>query len=96
MRKFDRGFELSSALQVEVNKMLAGKYLYKVELDTTADITEFVKIASRLPGKVTLISGGMRINAKSVLGVLYAKMAWNDIYVESESDCWWELRKFMD
>jgi len=76
--------------------MLAGKYLYKVELNTTADITEFVKIASRIPGKVTLISGNVRVNAKSILGVLYAKMKWDDIYVESESDCWYEIRKFMD
>ena len=76
--------------------MLAGKYLYKIELDTSADIVEFVKTAAGIDGKVTLVSGNVRINAKSVLGVLYAKMAWNDIYVESEKDCWWELRRFIE
>jgi len=76
--------------------MLAGKYLYRVELDTTSDITEFVRIASGIPGRVTLVSDGKRINAKSMLGVLYAKIAWNEIYVECDKDCWWELRRFIE
>ena len=76
--------------------MLAGKYLYRIHLDTTADVSEFVRLASKLSGKVTLVCGSKRINAKSIFGVLYAKVAWDDVYVESENDCWWELRKFIE
>ena len=76
--------------------MVSGKYLYRIHLDTTADVSEFVRLASKLPGKVTLVSGTQRINAKSVFGVLYAKVAWDDVLVESESDCWYELRKFIE
>lgn len=76
--------------------MVSGKYLYKVCLDTTADIAEFVKIASRIDGNVWLVSESTRVNGKSMLGVLYAKVAWDKIFVECDTDCWWELRKFIE
>lgn len=76
--------------------MVSGKHLYKVNLDTSADISEFVRTASKIDGEVAVISGTKRLNAKSIFGVLYAKVAWNDIYVECEKDCWWELRRFIE
>ena len=76
--------------------MVSGKYLYRVSLDTAASITEFVRVASGVKGKVSIVSGDKRINAKSILGVLYAKVAWDDIFVESETDIWWEIRKFIE
>lgn len=71
------------------------KYLYKINLDTGADVTRFNRICSHMSGKVTLVSGNKRINAKSLLGVTLAKMAWDEIWVEADNDCYFELRDFM-
>ena len=71
------------------------KYLYKIHLDTGADVTRFNRLASHMSGKVTLVSGNKRINAKSLLGVTLAKMTWNEIWVESDNDCYFEFRDFM-
>ncbi len=76
--------------------MVSGKYLYKVNLDTAAKVNEFVKAASKVEGSVSIVSGTKRINAKSFLGVLYAKVAWDNIYVECEKDCWWEFHSFIE
>ncbi|MGM9637737.1 MAG: HPr family phosphocarrier protein [Eubacteriales bacterium] len=73
-----------------------GKYLYKINLVTGSDVAEFVKIASHIDGKVWLVCGDKRLSAKSILGVHLARMAWNEIYVESENDCFFELRKFIE
>ena len=70
-------------------------YLYKIHLDTGADVTRFNRIASHLSGKVSLVSKNKRINAKSLLGVAMAKMAWDEIWVESDNDCYFEFRDFM-
>ena len=76
--------------------MVSGKYLYKINLDTSADVSEFVRAASKIDGEVAILCGTKRLNAKSIFGVLYAKVAWDDIYVECEKDCWYDLRKFID
>lgn len=73
-----------------------GRYLYKINLVTGSDVLEFVKIASHIDGKVWLVSGNKRLSAKSVLGVHLARMAWNEIYVESDTDCFFELRRFIE
>ena len=73
-----------------------GKYLYKINLVTGSDVNEFVRIASHLEGRVCLVSGGKRLSAKSILGVHLARMTWNDIYVESDNDCSFELRRFIE
>jgi hypothetical protein len=71
------------------------KYLYKVELVTTSDILEFTKIACKCKGDVTLVNGKHRLNAKSFLGVTLAKISWNEMYVESEFDCYFDFEKFI-
>lgn len=71
------------------------KYLYKINLDTGSDVAKFNRIASRMQGKVTLVSGNKRLNAKSILGVHLARVAWDEIWVESEYDCYFEFRDFM-
>jgi hypothetical protein len=73
-----------------------GKYLYKINLVTVSDVMEFVRIASKLEGKVYLVNGNKRLSAKSALGVHLARMAWNEVFVESETDCFFELRKFIE
>ena len=71
------------------------KYLYKVELITTNDILEFARIASKCPYDVTLVNGKHRLNAKSFLGVTLAKVSWDEIYVDTDHDCYFEFEKFI-
>ncbi len=71
------------------------KYLYKVEISTNADVVEFNRIATRFQGKVYLVNGNRRLNAKSFLGIHLAKMAWSEIYIESDENCYFEFRKFI-
>lgn len=71
------------------------KYLYKVELVTSSDILEFSRIAAKCPYDVTLVNGRHRLNAKSFLGVTLAKVSWDEMYVETECDCYFEFEKFI-
>ncbi len=71
------------------------KYLYKIELVTASDILEFTHIASKCPYNVAVVNGKHRLNAKSYLGVMLAKMSWDEIYVESDCDCYFEFEKFI-
>lgn len=76
--------------------MISGdKYLYKIELVTTRDILEFSRIAAKCPYDVTLVCGRHRLNAKSFLGVTLAKVSWEEIYVETECDSYFEFEKFI-
>lgn len=66
-----------------------------IELDTMEDVTDFVSITSKLPGAIVVIDGsGMRINAKSILGVLYA-MEFDELWVESEEDIYTSIQKYV-
>ena len=59
------------------------------------DATEFAKIASQTTGNVHVIDGaGMRVNAKSVLGMLYA-LEFNELWCESEFDIYTYIQKFV-
>ena len=71
------------------------KFLYKIDLPTTADVIEFNKAATRVRGKVYLVNGDKKLNGKSFLGVHLAKLAWDEILVECEDDCRFEFRKFI-
>ena len=72
-----------------------GKFLYKVELVTTADIFEFTRAATKCSCDVTLVNGKHRLNGKSFLGVTLAKLSGDEVYVETESDCYFAFEKFM-
>lgn len=74
------------------------KYLYKIELVTASDVAEFNKIATKCNGNVYIVNGAngrKKLNAKSFLGVHLARMAWNEIYVETDFDCYFEFEKFI-
>ena len=74
------------------------KYLYKIELVTASDVAEFNKIATKCPGNVYIVNGEngkKKLNAKSFLGVHLARMAWNEIYVETDFDCYFDFEKFI-
>ncbi|MBR4184774.1 MAG: HPr family phosphocarrier protein [Clostridia bacterium] len=71
------------------------KYIYKIELVTSADVLEFVRIATKCSYHVWLVNGNRRLNAKSVLGVAMARVSWDEIFVESEFNCYFEFEKFI-
>ena len=61
----------------------------RVALETGTDCAEFVNIANTFPEtvKVYLEDGtGIRVDAKSLMGVVYGKHDFKEIYVVSESD----------
>ena len=71
------------------------KYLYKIELATNADVIEFVRIATKCRGSVMLVNGRRRLNGKSILSVAMARVSWDEIYVETVTDCHFEFEKFI-
>jgi phosphotransferase system HPr-like phosphotransfer protein len=59
----------------------------KVVLDTTTDVTEFVNLANTIEEDVFLEDGKQfRADAKSLMGVMYGKFEFKELYVISESD----------
>lgn len=72
-------------------------YNYKIELTTLKDVKEFVKIATKLEGKLSLKSGAkLTVNAKSLLGVLLAQhLNWNDLTLTSDRDRYFDFKKFI-
>ena len=68
-----------------------GKYVYSVELDTMQDAKDMVSIATKLKGGTKF-----SINAKSLLGVIYAKkLNWSDIKLICDFDYYHEFEKFI-
>lgn len=58
----------------------------KVVLDTQKDISDFVGLATSIDGPVYLEDGtGFRVNAKSLMGVMYGTSEFNDLYVLSDN-----------
>lgn len=69
-------------------------YRNKIELVTTGDIMEFVRIATEEVGDVKLIDGnGFCVNGKSLLGAM-ATVEWKSLYCESENDIYSKIEKF--
>ena len=67
----------------------------QIELDTMTDVTEFVSITSKLSGAIVVVDNkGMRVNAKSILGMLYA-MEFEELWVESDEDIYNAISKFV-
>jgi hypothetical protein len=70
-------------------------YRYRIALDTTADVLEFNRIANKIKGDVLLTGEDMNLNAKSFIGVHMARIAWDELYVESDTDCYHDFEKFI-
>ena len=69
-------------------------YKHKIELVTTDDIMEFVRIATNEVGAVKLIDGnGFCVNGKSLLGAM-ATVEWKSLYCESENDIYSKIERF--
>ena len=68
----------------------------KIHIDTMTDATEFVSITTKLPGQIVVVDNkGMRVNAKSILGMLYA-MEFEELWVESDEDIYMHIVRFVD
>ena len=70
---------------------------YKVEIETLADVRDFVNTATTCKGKLFLESGDkLKINAKSLLGVIIAKkLNWDNITLVAEEDCYIKFARFI-
>ena len=59
----------------------------KVVLDTQSDVSDFVNIATSITEPVYLEDGsGLRVDGKSLLGVMYGTGEFKDLYVLSDND----------
>lgn len=69
--------------------------LIKVKLDTIKDIKDFVEIVSNFTYNISLTDGeGMKVNAKSLIGVMYTT-EWENVYCESKEDISRSISKFI-
>ena len=59
----------------------------RVIIDTQSDVREFVNIASTIEEEVFLEDGThFRADAKSLMGVMYGKVEFKELYVLSDND----------
>ena len=60
---------------------------YKIVLDTVTAVNRFVGIANSIPNAVITVTdnNGLRVNAKSLMGMLYA-LEFEELWCESESE----------
>ena len=67
----------------------------KIRLDTMRDINDFVRICSTVTSAVHITDGaGLRVSAKSLLGVMYA-MEFDNIWCECDADIYTAIEKFV-
>lgn len=71
--------------------------MLKIVLDTATDITEFVGLANTITVPVYLEDGnGLVIDAKSLMGVMYGKMEFVNLWVKSDyENLTTKFKKFM-
>lgn len=63
----------------------------KIRLDTMSDVKHLVHVACNVEEDVVIYdAAGLRVNAKSMLGALYA-MEFNEVWCESNADIYKEL-----
>ena len=69
---------------------------YKIVLDTVSDITNFVKnVSLATEAKVTVTDGGgLRVNAKSMIGMLYA-LEFEELWCESDTEIYEKIRQWV-
>ena len=70
--------------------------MYRINLVTTNDITEFTNICQKIDGRVELFckKTGYRVNGKSLLGCL-AAMEFEEVYVDSDKDIYNKIEKWV-
>lgn len=67
----------------------------QIRLDTKESAIRLAAIAEKLDGKITITdAAGLRVNAKSVIGVLYS-MEFSELWIESENDIYSHISEFV-
>ena len=67
----------------------------KIRLDTGNDAVQFSNVCSKLDGKITVTDNkGLRINAKSIIGMIYA-LEFEELWCESEEDIYMHIADFV-
>lgn len=68
----------------------------KIRLDTDSSAVRLVGLATQLQEKATLTDGnGMVVAAKSLLGTMYAKFEFTEIWLETENDHYFMFKDFI-
>lgn len=67
----------------------------KIRIDTGKDAQDIARITSGIKGKVTISdSSGFVVNAKSVLGALYA-MEFSELWLSSDEDIYSQIEPYV-
>ena len=70
------------------------KHRDKIYLETEGDIVDFISAITPLRFPIVVTDGeGMRVNAKSMLGMLYA-MTFSEMWCECDHDIYMYIRDF--
>lgn len=69
---------------------------YKIVLDTVSDVTNFVKnVSIARDAIVTVTDGnGLRVNAKSIIGMLYA-LEFDELWCESDTEIYEKIKQWV-
>ena len=68
----------------------------KIRLDTDSDAVKLVGIASGIKENITLTDGnGLCVSAKSLLGTMYVRFEFNEIWLETENEHFFDFKDFM-
>ena len=68
----------------------------KISLDTDSAAVRLVGLATSLQEQVTLTDGaGMVVSAKSLLGTMYARFDFSQIWLETENEHYFLFKDFV-
>lgn len=83
-------YEPCSSFRKEIDM----RYRDRIYLETESDIVDFISCVTPLGCPVVVTDGeGMRVNAKSMLGMLYA-MTFSEMWCECDKDIYMYIRDF--
>ena len=67
----------------------------KIRLDTFSDLRKFVRITSKLHGRIYVTDGhGLISNAKSLLNMI-PTLKYEELWCEAEEDIWTHIADFI-
>ena len=68
----------------------------KIRLDTQTEVYDLVGLATGLSESVYLTDGAnVRVSAKSILGTMYAKFDFTEIWLETENEHYFLFKDFI-
>ena len=69
----------------------------KIRLDTDSSLQGLVDTCEKLDERCTLTDGnGLTVNAKSILGAMYAKFEFANIWLETENEHYYLFKDIME